>query len=212
MADDAAFESLQHRHVMSGYWSSADDAWMDVPAKAQSELSLGTSCIPRHIHLVWLGGSLPAMLRRVASSWQAAHPQWQVTLWDDEAVEELPLFNQAAFDTAPNRGFQADVLRYELLYRFGGFYADVDLLCLRSVAPLAALSSQGKIDVRFEAMERRPDGQSRTALRRGERPPTVGGQADGAGSGPLPGGVRPYPTALPHGGGHESALPGSGFG
>jgi len=141
MTDSADFEALHHRHVMSGYWSSADDAWMDVPDKIQARLSLGASCIPRCIHLIWLGGKLPAMLRRVAESWQAAHPAWHIAVWDDEAVGLLPLFNQAAFDSAPNRGFQADVLRYELLYRFGGFYADVDLLCLRSVAPLAALSS-----------------------------------------------------------------------
>ncbi len=126
---------------MSGYWSSHDDSWMDIPDKIQGHIALGSACIPRRIHLIWLGGTLPAMLRRVANSWQAAHPAWTVSLWDDDAVKQLSLFNQQLFDSAPNRGFQADILRYELLYRFGGYYADVDLLCLRSVAALGGLSS-----------------------------------------------------------------------
>ena len=46
---------------------------------------------------------------------------------------------QARFRAAGNPGEQSDVLRYELLYRYGGVYVDVDMLCtnLDGVADLA---------------------------------------------------------------------------
>jgi hypothetical protein len=36
--------------------------------------------------------------------------------------------------------WQSDVLRYEVLQQFGGFYVDADTLCLRSLEPLRATS------------------------------------------------------------------------
>ena len=57
-------------------------------------------------------------------------------LWTDEQVAGLTLFNQAAFDAAPNFGEKSDILRYELLYAFGGVYVDVDLQCVGNLAQL----------------------------------------------------------------------------
>lgn len=62
--------------------------------------------------------------------------------WTDDAVPQLfPLHNQDIYDRAPeiapnNVGqLRADVLRYEILWRFGGWYVDADFRCLQPLTP-----------------------------------------------------------------------------
>ena len=40
-----------------------------------------------------------------------------------------PLQNQAIYDGFKNHGQRADILRYELMYQFGGVYVDIDMEC-----------------------------------------------------------------------------------
>lgn len=53
-------------------------------------------------------------------------------LWTDEHVARLPLFNRAEYDKATNYGAKSDILRYELLYVYGGVYVDCDMQCIGS--------------------------------------------------------------------------------
>ena len=98
--------------------------------------------IPRLLHRIWIGGPEPVWLQGFADSWVEHHPDWTLARWDDEAVRsEFPLDNQDLWDTSfPDPGhvgqFRADVLRYELLWRYGGLYVDADFECLRPIDPL----------------------------------------------------------------------------
>lgn len=44
---------------------------------------------------------------------------------------------QKAFDAAKNYGEKSDILRYEILFVYGGVYADVDVECLQPFDALA---------------------------------------------------------------------------
>ncbi|CAN0057513.1 unnamed protein product, partial [Phaeothamnion confervicola] len=85
---------------------------------------------------VWLGSNLPERFQVLRESWMRCMPAWEVRLWSDADVAALGLENQAAFDAAPNWGEKSDICRYEILWRLGGFYADVDFICLRSFEAL----------------------------------------------------------------------------
>lgn len=88
--------------------------------------------IPKIIHQIWIGPKeLPRQFRMLAQSWIKHHPDWQYILWDNESVKKLKLYNQDLFDSVNNWGEKSDILRYEILYRFGGLYADVDFECLK---------------------------------------------------------------------------------
>lgn len=90
---------------------------------------LPTACIPRVIHQIWLGPERPPL--GTMESCRQANPGWLYVLWTDRNLP--PMFNRRAFDefgTAYHG--KADVLRYEVLCRFGGVYVDADQLCLRS--------------------------------------------------------------------------------
>lgn len=87
--------------------------------------------IPKIIHHIWLGSSLPEKFARYRQTWQKLHPTWICILWDDARVAKLGLINLKAYQAATNWGEKSDIVRYELLSRFGGLYVDTDFECLQ---------------------------------------------------------------------------------
>lgn len=87
--------------------------------------------IPKIIHQIWIGSPLPERFEKMVASWKEHHPDWQYILWDDESLNSFTLVNQELFDSTSNYGAKADILRYEILQRFGGLYVDIDYECLK---------------------------------------------------------------------------------
>jgi inositol phosphorylceramide mannosyltransferase catalytic subunit len=87
--------------------------------------------IPRTLHQVWVGPDAPALFDEWSAAWRELHPTWDYVLWTSAPPEFLvaPLIADAlAFVPERNVGqFTADLMRYELLYRFGGVYVDRDM-------------------------------------------------------------------------------------
>lgn len=97
--------------------------------------------IPRCTHRVWLGGPEPGWLAAFRATWE--RPGWVVKQWTDDNVPTLfPLRNQEIFDRAPEIApdhvgqLRSDVLRLEILDRFGGVYVDADFEGIRSLDDL----------------------------------------------------------------------------
>lgn len=88
--------------------------------------------IPKRLHAIWVGPKpLPASLLK---AWEAMHPAWDLHLWREAELEQLPLVNRAAFDAYLTGGRwhgAANVARYEVLHQLGGVYIDVDTVPLR---------------------------------------------------------------------------------
>lgn len=87
--------------------------------------------IPKIIHQIWLGGPLPEDLKQLQETWIALHPDWEFKVWTEQDLETFHLINQASFENGVNYGEKANVWRYEILYRYGGLYVDVDFECLK---------------------------------------------------------------------------------
>ncbi len=87
--------------------------------------------IPKIIHHIWLGSPLPEKFARYRRTWQQLHPTWTFMLWDDARVAQLGLVNLQAYNAATNYGEKSDIVRYEVLCRFGGLYVDTDFECLQ---------------------------------------------------------------------------------
>lgn len=95
--------------------------------------------IPKIIHQVWIGPNKPP---EFLGSWRDKHPDYQWILWDNKAVKNImPLYNQKLFDDCANKAKKngaymaglSDILRYEILYKYGGIYIDADIDCLRTL-------------------------------------------------------------------------------
>jgi len=94
--------------------------------------------IPKVIHQIWLGGQVPEQFKPFMETWIEAHVGrgWQYKLWTDEDLKDLTLYTQDYFDKTKNFGVKADLLRFEILYRYGGVYIDLDFECLQPLDEL----------------------------------------------------------------------------
>lgn len=94
--------------------------------------------IPMALHFIWFGKPMPDHLAANVEEWKRLHPRWRCYLWTEK---NLPLLRNASlFQRAEKlvpadavEQFRADIVRYELLYDMGGFYADADTRPLRPI-------------------------------------------------------------------------------
>jgi mannosyltransferase OCH1-like enzyme len=91
--------------------------------------------IPKIFHRIWLGKQqMPDEFVWYGETWAKHHPDWTMLLWTDENLPDL--INQQEFLLAETTSYKSDILRYEVIYRYGGIYIDTDLECLRNIEPL----------------------------------------------------------------------------
>jgi len=107
---------------------------------------------PRVFHRIWIGPDpLPDSFAAFGESWVRHHPHWEHRLWTEENLPEVTWTE--VLDTRRVPAERANILRYELLLRFGGVYLDADLECLRPIDALidglgcfAAEAKPGRVD------------------------------------------------------------------
>lgn len=108
--------------------------------------------IPKIIHQFWVGGDIPKRLIPYMYSWKKYHSNWEVKFWTEDNIPEL--INQEQFDTAETYSEQADILQYEVLYKYGGIVCDCDLECHKNIEKLLLskdfLISKAAVDHQIE--------------------------------------------------------------
>jgi mannosyltransferase OCH1-like enzyme len=87
--------------------------------------------IPKIIHQIWIGPR-PAP-HRWMQTWRDAHRGWEYKLWDNEACAKTSFECQYQIDTMPEWNGKADIIRYEILLREGGFCFDADSECVQAL-------------------------------------------------------------------------------
>ncbi|WDQ17796.1 glycosyltransferase family 32 protein [Rhodopirellula sp. P2] len=96
--------------------------------------------IPKILHQTWKDEDVPEDFSECVQSWRTHHPDWQVRLWTDQDNRQLIAKEYAWFletyDGYPTAIQRADAIRYFILHRFGGMYADLDFICLKPLNPL----------------------------------------------------------------------------
>lgn len=93
--------------------------------------------IPHRFHFIWLGDNpLRKDYLRYIFSWIENHPNWEAKLWTEENIPLLQ--NQILYDNAETYAERADILRYEILLKYGGIYVDCDYECLKPIDSLLA--------------------------------------------------------------------------
>lgn len=103
--------------------------------------SLNAPAIPAIIHLIWLGSTPPPAVNLAVASWKKHHPHWEIKLWTEREMETFVWSSFHAenfFKKGKNWAEKSDILRFEILYQFGGIYSDTDVICLNSFENLVA--------------------------------------------------------------------------
>ena len=98
--------------------------------------------IPKIIHQVWsnIEEPLPDFFRGLMETWKEHHPDWEYILWDNDKmngfIQEYYPEYWIPYNSAKYNIQKWDIIRYFILYHYGGMYADVDYECLDSLEPL----------------------------------------------------------------------------
>ena len=93
------------------------------------------SKIPRSLHMIWVGkNEAPAYVNTYFLQWKELMPEWSITLWKNADIT-LEHFPPEIIDLLSwtNKGAQkADIMRYFIIKKYGGFYVDTDIIPHRS--------------------------------------------------------------------------------
>jgi inositol phosphorylceramide mannosyltransferase catalytic subunit len=94
--------------------------------------------IPKIFHQVWINDTdpkLPEQFAQYRDGWLRLHPDWEYKLWNLQNLD-FPLRRPELIEQAPNYSQLSDLLRFEIIHRYGGIYVDTDFECLRRIEPL----------------------------------------------------------------------------
>lgn len=92
--------------------------------------------IPKVMHHIW-DGDIPPLYQNYLNECKKLHPDWEFKFWSDKDIDDLVLEYGDVYYKARSYAGRADIARYEILYRFGGVYRDMDVKCFRPIDDLS---------------------------------------------------------------------------
>ena len=114
--------------------------------------------IPKIIHQIWLGGKdhMPSDLMKTVKD---KHTDWDYFLWTEENIKHM--YNEKNYNAVKNKKYSidnkyttlSDIIRYEILFEYGGIYIDADSICNKPFDDLL----DNKFFVAYENEVKRPN-------------------------------------------------------
>jgi hypothetical protein len=102
--------------------------------KVQSYISRETGAmpLPKRIWMLWFQGEegMPWLVRRCYESWVECNPSWEVILLSDENLHQYVDLDYSSLSYL-GKATVADLIRLELLAKYGGAWVDATCLCMR---------------------------------------------------------------------------------
>ena len=93
--------------------------------------------IPHIIHQMYADEMIPQRYVNLVKSFIRLNPTWEYRFWTDQTGRQLLQKHHPylvnVYDKFGNNVKRSDMLRYAVLYEYGGFYADFDMENLRSL-------------------------------------------------------------------------------
>jgi GT2 family glycosyltransferase len=89
--------------------------------------------IPKIIHQLWIGNK-PAP-SKFMQTWKDKHPDFKYIFWNEEEIKKRDLVFkcQEKIDEIEEINGKADIMRWEILYKFGGIFLDADSICIEPI-------------------------------------------------------------------------------
>ena len=88
--------------------------------------------IPRIIHQIWIGDQTKRP-DALMETWRDMNPSCEYVLWTEENLANEKFVNQDAIDKMPELNGKCNIMRYELLFKYGGFSVDADSECVNTL-------------------------------------------------------------------------------
>lgn len=86
--------------------------------------------IPKIIHQIWIGSKPPP--RKLMKSWKEKHPDFEYILWTENEIVRRNMEFQCRkqIEIIDEIVGKVDIIRLEILYKYGGIYIDADSICM----------------------------------------------------------------------------------
>jgi hypothetical protein len=96
--------------------------------------------IPKIIHQLWIGPK-PAPTN-LMKTWKEKHPDFEYIYWnEDEIIKRGMIFEcQDKINQISEINGKADIMRWEILFKYGGVFLDADSICIEPLHQLLALN------------------------------------------------------------------------
>ncbi len=119
-----------------------------ISIKNKNNNTTNSDNVPLIIHFIWIGSIIPEKYINNIKTYVKNNPNYKIFLWLDhlDKIEllikedniiiknvntDISLINKNEYNLINNYGFKADILRYEIIYNFGGIYSDVDSISVK---------------------------------------------------------------------------------
>ena len=89
--------------------------------------------IPKIIHQLWIGPKpKPSVFME---SWKNMNPDMEYICWDEKEIENRNLKLECLYkiDDMSEINGKADIIRWEILYNYGGVFLDADSICISPI-------------------------------------------------------------------------------
>ena len=90
--------------------------------------------IPKTIHQFWFGDQSKRPTKFL-QTWKDKHPDWEYILWTEDEIAKRGIIFECnrQINEIPEINGKADIIRWEILYQFGGVAMDADSYCITSL-------------------------------------------------------------------------------
>lgn len=92
---------------------------------------------PKIIHQTWKNNNIPKKWQLSQTQWKKLHPDYEYILWTDADIRNYIKEKHPSFlklhDSYEYNIQRADMIRYFILYDFGGIYSDLDLYPVENI-------------------------------------------------------------------------------
>ena len=106
----------------------------------RSDLKPWHKMIPPIIHQTWRNRNIPKVAQEWVASWMSTNPGFEYWFWTDSEIKEFFAMYVNMYYTLymwyPWSIQKADVMRYFILWMYGGTYVDLDMESLRPLGDL----------------------------------------------------------------------------
>ena len=89
--------------------------------------------IPKIIHQIWIGPLDPP--KNMMKTWKRKYKDYEYMFWNESSIRErnLQLVTANRINEIEEICGKADILRLEILYKYGGIYTDADSICMEKI-------------------------------------------------------------------------------
>ena len=110
--------------------------------------------IPKIIHQIWIGTKPKPS--KLMDTWKNKNPDFEYISWSEEEFVKRNIKFQCSeqIETSKEMCGKADIIRWELLYHYGGVFLDADSICIE---PLDEHLMKQKAFCAYENEEKRPN-------------------------------------------------------